>query len=737
MKCKKCIPFVVSIVVFGLVALSTPKLVAQGVGSDSLRLSSPAGGSAWISLPSATISSYRLLLPATLGSSASQLAYVNGTTGQMSLLSPGTTQQLLRMNGTSLEWISPETVAGSTAWSLVGNASTNPATMFLGTTDAQSLRILTNNTERIRVLSTGLVGIGTSSPTQLLHLSGGHLYLDSVSSGTAAQLRLANPLGTFYSAFKSGAQTQNLSYTLPTSAPTSGQVLSSDASANLSWVSLASLTNGTTTSSTLRWSGSSWVENLQVKTLAGALTLGSNSNAGSLIINDGQVSSNAATISLASLGAARSYTIPDAGASASFVMTEGAQTIGGTKSFTSNVQLTNSGTATELRLYEPSASGSHYSALKAQAQAASVTYTLPAADGSSGQVLSTNGSGSLSWASAATGTIGGSGVNTEVAFFTAPTTLGSSGNMVWDNTNSRLGIFASSPSARLQVGGRILANIGTDNTFLSGGNETVSGTLNTGVGYNSLALVSSGGSNVAMGRNTLSSLTTTSNNTAVGTGALGITTGSNNIALGYQAGDALSTGSNNIIIGYNIDAPSASGSNQLSIGNLIYGTSVNGSQTSISSGNIGIGSSAPSQRLHVAGNILVDTSAASTAGKLIFNNPARTFSTSIKAGAQAANIDYVLPTAAPSAGQYLQSDASGNLSWQSASSSNAISALTVAAATNTINNADYAQTWQWNSLGATSALTLSSSSTAAASNAQKLLNLTLTGANATSTQTTY
>jgi hypothetical protein len=54
-------------------------------------------------------------------------------------------------------------------------------------------------------------------------------------------------------------------------------------------------------------------------------------------------------------------------------------------------------TASEIRLLEPSGSGSNYTAFKAQAQSADVTYTLPAADGTSGQLLSTNGSGSLSW----------------------------------------------------------------------------------------------------------------------------------------------------------------------------------------------------------------------------------------------------------------------------------------------------------------------------------------------------
>jgi hypothetical protein len=62
-----------------------------------------------------------------------------------------------------------------------------------------------------------------------------------------------------------------------------------------------------------------------------------------------------------------------------------------------HILLSNSGTASELRLAEPSASGTNYTAFKAQAQAANLTYTLPAADGTSGQALTTNGAGTMSW----------------------------------------------------------------------------------------------------------------------------------------------------------------------------------------------------------------------------------------------------------------------------------------------------------------------------------------------------
>lgn len=53
---------------------------------------------------------------------------------------------------------------------------------------------------------------------------------------------------------------------------------------------------------------------------------------------------DAVTIAVASLAAARTYTLPDAGAAASFVMTAGTQTISGTKTF--DGQLIGKGTAT-------------------------------------------------------------------------------------------------------------------------------------------------------------------------------------------------------------------------------------------------------------------------------------------------------------------------------------------------------------------------------------------------------
>jgi hypothetical protein len=64
----------------------------------------------------------------------------------------------------------------------------------------------------------------------------------------------------------------------------------------------------------------------------------------------------------------------------------------------------NSTAGAELRLPEDTDNGSNYVALKAADNIASnVTFTLPSADGTSGQVLQTNGSGTLSFATPSSG----------------------------------------------------------------------------------------------------------------------------------------------------------------------------------------------------------------------------------------------------------------------------------------------------------------------------------------------
>ena len=129
--------------------------------------------------------------------------------------------------------------------------------------------------------------------------------------------------------------------------------------------------------------------------------------------------------------------------------------------------------------------------------------------------------------------------------------------------------------------------------------NNTTGNYNTAVGVNSLSANTINSNNSGFGYYTIDANVSGSNNVALGMSALRLgTTLASNIAIGSFAGMNLSVGSSNIIIGTNA-GPSGSYSNKLFIGNeqspVIYGD--------LSSGLIGIGTTAPSKKLDVVGDI--------------------------------------------------------------------------------------------------------------------------------------
>lgn len=85
-------------------------------------------------------------------------------------------------------------------WKTTGNSGTNSGTNFIGTTNNVSLRVRTNNTERVVIDSTGNVGIGTASPLQKLDVVGNfklsQAFMPGGLAGTSGQMLLSGGTNT-------------------------------------------------------------------------------------------------------------------------------------------------------------------------------------------------------------------------------------------------------------------------------------------------------------------------------------------------------------------------------------------------------------------------------------------------------------------------------------------------------------------------------------------------------------
>jgi trimeric autotransporter adhesin len=107
----------------------------------------------------------------------------------------GAAGTVLTNNGSGvLTWAAP-----ASGWSLTGNAATNPATDYVGTSDAQPLRLSTAGAERMRIDASGRIGIGTINPLGVLQVEDADYAINPMvvsttsNSSAGATIRFTNP----------------------------------------------------------------------------------------------------------------------------------------------------------------------------------------------------------------------------------------------------------------------------------------------------------------------------------------------------------------------------------------------------------------------------------------------------------------------------------------------------------------------------------------------------------------
>lgn len=285
-----------------------------------------------------------------------------------------------------------------------------------------------------------------------------------------------------------------------------------------------------------------------------------------------------------------------------------------------------------------------------------------------------------------TNPVTGTGVATRVAFWSSTSALSSNSNLYWDNTNSRLGIGTTTPGDTLTVVGTFRStSLWTTSLGVTqwGASGTAYGILTWDTGFarihantgNRLDLGANGGlhmsisttGNVGIGTTTpesISSTTTLTINGSAGGGAVsfqvggvrtGLLNGNDNyltiqsyasrpLSLGYNGNNTIVVNtSNNVGIGTTSPGVKLDVSGDIRTSNVFYGSSLfvnlirmnggtelpfrNSSNTELarltSTGEFGIGTTTPSQKLHVVGNAYVTgayydaTNTPGTSGQLL------------------------------------------------------------------------------------------------------------------------
>ncbi|HSD14858.1 MAG TPA: hypothetical protein VLB74_09445 [Flavobacterium sp.] len=174
--------FATVLILFQIHIASAQVGIGTTTPSGALDVTSNSDG---LLIPRVTLTANNVAAPVTTPT-VSELVYNTATVGGANGVNPG----YYYWDGSS--WIAILTEKNG-GWSLTGNTGTTAGTNFIGTTDAQDLRVKTGNTDRLNISGTnGNVGINTNNSTAKLEID--------ASTGTTPPLeivpRTTAPTGT-------------------------------------------------------------------------------------------------------------------------------------------------------------------------------------------------------------------------------------------------------------------------------------------------------------------------------------------------------------------------------------------------------------------------------------------------------------------------------------------------------------------------------------------------------------
>ncbi|MCX6106752.1 MAG: hypothetical protein NTY08_13065 [Proteobacteria bacterium] len=646
----------------GNVTISTAKTLGLGVFDntseatmvallDSTGATSTDKGKTWFNSSTSQIKYWTGSTAQALGVSGAGLTNLNGLTGNTQTFATGTSGNTPTFSsmGTVHTLNIPLAAATGVTAGLVSNGDFASFGSKLGGVAAGTGVSVstTSGTATVSLSSVGTAGTFTKVQTnaQGQVVSGGALSAGDIpgldaNKITTGQLSVANG-GTGISTFNSngvliGNGTGNL---VSTATPSADQVLRAPSaggqpsfgaidlskSASVEGI-LPSANGGTGVSSTAAFPTSGVVvtrdatETLTNKTLSAAVINGASSIGGSTTINTtGTVNSGAYTV-------AGNITILGSGIAANKLV------------------LNDKGSTNSVALKAP------------DTLASSLNWELPSTNGSSGQVLSTNGSGTLSWVAAAIGSVTNVTGTAPISVATGTSTPVISMSQANGTTNGYLSSADWTTFNSKQAAGNYITAITGDVTATGAGSAAaalatvaIPGT-STKVTYDVKGRVTLGTSLAAADIPPLSAAIITSGTLAAANGGTGV----NSTAIFPTSGVVVTEAATETLTNKTLTAATINGTSSIGGSTTISttGTAATGALTAVSVSSQG--------NVTILGN-------STTANKLVLNDKGSTNSVALKApDTLASSLTWELPSTIGSSGQVLSTNGSGTLSWVSA-----------------------------------------------------------------------